>query len=101
MPVDLDYPMYVSHKTVRALEIEAISADYSGSVARHKEVTFRDPEAQGRVIQAAEAMFARYEPQPGDFMVFYPDGYQSFSPRKAFLDGYARIAFAEGSTRLT
>jgi hypothetical protein len=37
-----------------------------------------------------DGMTARYQPVVGDFWVIYPgsDGYQSISPRKAFLDGY-------------
>jgi hypothetical protein len=38
----------------------------------------------------AAEIFARYVPVPGDFYVVYADGYQSFSPRKAFLEGYTR-----------
>lgn len=35
-----------------------------------------------------ESAVVRYRPQPGDFLVVYEDGYQSFSPRKAFLEGH-------------
>jgi hypothetical protein len=35
-------------------------------------------------------MFSRYKPIVGDFYVVYADGYKSFSPRKAFLEGYTR-----------
>ena len=38
-------------------------------------------------------MTSRYEPKVGDFWVIYePDGYQSISPRDAFLAGYVPIA---------
>lgn len=33
-------------------------------------------------------MTSRYEPGVGDFWVVYEDGYQSISPRRAFLEGY-------------
>lgn len=33
-------------------------------------------------------MTARYQPKIGDFWVVYDDGYQSLSPRDAFLRGY-------------
>jgi hypothetical protein len=33
-------------------------------------------------------MTARYTPKVGDFWVVYDDGYQSISPREAFLAGY-------------
>jgi hypothetical protein len=30
-------------------------------------------------------------PQPGGYFVVYKDGYKSFSPAKAFEEGYTRI----------
>jgi hypothetical protein len=48
-------------------------------------------EADGSsVLRAYEPkMTERYTPEPGDFWVVYsPDGYQSISPRAAFLGGY-------------
>jgi hypothetical protein len=33
-------------------------------------------------------MTERYQPKVGDFWVIYEDGYQSLSPRAAFLGGY-------------
>ena len=35
-------------------------------------------------------MVTRYRPIEGDFLVLYADGYQSFSPAKAFLEGYTK-----------
>ena len=83
-------PLYKSHKTVRALEIAGVSecemlATLDGFF---RYLTFKD---EGFDTYAAEeAMFSRYVPVPGDFLVFYEDGYKSFSPRKAFLEGYTR-----------
>jgi hypothetical protein len=34
--------------------------------------------------------FARGGPELGDYIVIYDDGYKSWSPAKAFEDGYAR-----------
>jgi hypothetical protein len=42
------------------------------------------------LVLAAD-MWARYKPVGGDFLVVYADGYKSFSPRAAFIEGYARI----------
>jgi hypothetical protein len=33
----------------------------------------------------------RFTPSAGDFWIAYPDGYQSLSPRKAFVEGYVAI----------
>jgi hypothetical protein len=78
-----EMPRYVSHKKVWALEIDAV-----GPATPSRSLRFRD---KGYApINAPAVMFARYVPVPGDFYVVYADGYKSFSPRKAFLDGYKR-----------
>lgn len=75
-------PQYQSHKKVWALEIE--TADRLTC-----KLSFAD---EGYApIEAGAAMWSRYQPVPGDFLVVYEDGYQSFSPRKAFLDGYTKL----------
>lgn len=80
-------PRYVSHKTVHALEIATIGdRDWDDSGSR--KLTFND--AGFAPISAPEEMFSRYVPLPGDFYVVYADGYKSFSPRKAFLEGYTK-----------
>jgi len=38
-----------------------------------------------------EPVFARYFPEVGDFLITYPDGYQSFKPRQDVLDRYSKI----------
>lgn len=85
-----EMPCYKSHKTVWALEISAIGAvtDPAGSYI----VTFKEPGYASLILPPE--MFGRYVPVVGDFYVVYSDGYKSFSPRKAFLDGYT----AEGET---
>ena|SRR5258706_7678172 len=80
----IEMPRYVSHKTVQALEI-----DYCVRVdAGRRIVNFKD--AGFEAIMCEREMFARYQPINGDFYVVYADGYKSFSPRKAFLEGYTR-----------
>ncbi|WP_439392345.1 hypothetical protein ACRQ5Q_22380 [Bradyrhizobium sp. PMVTL-01] len=85
-------PRYRSHKTVAALEIDSIGvreADLTAGPSDYtRRLTFRD--AGFAPINAPEEMFGRYIPAPGDFYVVYADGYKSFSPRKAFLEGYTR-----------
>lgn len=79
----IEMPRYKSHKEVWALEIETIDPVTC-------KVSFRD-EGYAPIKLPAE-MWARYKPVSGDFYVQYSDGYKSFSPRKAFLDGYTREA---------
>lgn len=84
--VAAEMPRYVSHKRVHALEIAAIGEPMSGSEARS--IAFKEPGFQGKTLPAE--MFSRYKPVIGDFYVVYADGYESFSPRKAFVEGYKR-----------
>ena len=75
----MEMPKYKSHKEVWALEIATIE-DNKLSFTDHGYAP----------IKADREMWARYTPKPGDFYVVYADGYKSFSPRKAFLEGYTR-----------
>jgi hypothetical protein len=83
-------PLYTCHKQVRALEIRTIGAysyEPSPEARLVREVVFADPAYPP--LKLDESLFARYVPMPGDYYVVYEDGYQSFSPRKAFLEGYS------------
>lgn len=79
-------PKYKSHKTVNALEINTVEIK-----GFDLEITYKDAGYENIVFKVPPEMKVRYEPKAGDFQVFYEDGYSSFSPRKAFLDGYAKI----------
>lgn len=80
----MEMPRYVSHKQVWALEIE--STDEHPIKGGTKLLRFKD---KGYApLGVPDEMFARYVPVTGDYYVVYADGYKSFSPRKAFLEGY-------------
>lgn len=83
----MEMPRYVSHKQVWALEIMSIMRD---DVNATFVLEFCDKGYAS--MRPDRDMFARYVPVPGDFYVVYADGYKSFSPRKAFLEGYRREA---------
>jgi hypothetical protein len=83
-------PRYVSHKKVHALEISAVAPEPEVRTFR---LSFAEPGFADVIPDAG--MFSRYMPVKGDFYVVYEDGYKSFSPRKAFLDGYAREGLNE------
>ena len=80
-------PLYKSHKIVRALRIRHIATPNGADAPRV--VTFRNSEFQDVSLTLPPELFARYIPLQGDYFVVYDDGYQSFSPWKAFLDGYS------------
>lgn len=88
MSAEVEMPRYVSHKKVWALEIDCVGPQ--GNPDKGRIVEFRDKGYAATEIP--EDTFLRYQPVPGDFYVVYADGYKSFSPRKAFLEGYSRAA---------
>ena len=77
--VEAEMPRYRSHKIIHALEIKTVDG--------HR-LSFVEPFVD---IDADPAMFSRYTPVPGDRYMVYPDGYKSFSPKRAFEDGYTRV----------
>lgn len=78
---------YTCHKRVQAAEIIGITRIGDG---------IRLALDEGPPVEFADGspILARGLPVVGDFLVQYEDGYQSFSPRKAFIDGYT----VEGQT---
>lgn len=81
-------PTYECHKIVHALEVASVG-NYKNNPELGRlirTVNFTD----GTSRDLKDDIFRRYLPQPGDFYVVYEDGYESFSPRKAFLDGYTQ-----------
>lgn len=81
MGISSEMPRYQCHKQVWALEIESFGEDQM--------MHFADKHYAAR--RASDDLILRYRPEPGDFFVVYDGGYESISPRAAFLDGYTRI----------
>lgn len=84
----MEMPRYVSHKKVWALQIATINRMTPGKVV----LSFKDKGYASLTFAENDLLFARYAPIQGDFYVVYADGYKSFSPSKAFLDGYTRVS---------
>lgn len=91
MSADREMPRYRSHKEVHALEIASITPIELGKRSRIRFADHRVASLAYPPIDVDDVMFARYMPVVGDFYVVYSDGYASISPRKAFMEGYARI----------
>lgn len=86
-----ELPRYKCHKEVHALKIESV-----------KDPTEPGDETDGsRILIFSEKPFApirvnheyvrKHKPEAGGYYVVYEDGYTSFSPAKAFEDGYTRL----------
>lgn len=74
-------PQYECHKIVSALKIAGISVS---GILSFEEEGF-DP-----LLMDLEWL-EKHNPEVGGYLVFYKDGYQSYSPAKAFEEGYVKI----------
>ena len=73
-------PRYKCHKEVSALKIGRID----GNTIWPEDGAY-DP------FNVSAEYLTKHNPQPGGYWVQYDDTYESFSPAKAFEDGYTRI----------
>jgi hypothetical protein len=96
-------PLYDCHKQVWALKIAAIELVRPTIDQLQAMLDTRDTESDlvpGGIITPAERGFGaffvskewmdKHNPQVGGYYVVYKDGYKSFSPAKAFEEGYTR-----------
>lgn len=79
-------PRYQCHKKVWALKIAAIELNVGGAAIHPAEKGYAP-------VQVGADWMARFKPESSDtgYYVVYDDGYASWSPSKAFEDGYSRI----------
>ena len=83
----VELPLYQSHKRVRAAKITEIESHESDGRGSH---TMIFGEIDGSKFLSDEWK-DRFKPEVGGYYVVYDDGYSSFSPAKAFEEGYSRI----------
>lgn len=75
-----EMPKYKCYKEVHALKIKGISPD--------GELGFEENFVP---MLMPKEWLDKHNPEVGGYLVFYKDGYKSFSPAKAFEEGYTRI----------
>jgi hypothetical protein len=81
----MEMPRYKSHKQVWALKIKSVGLDEDGGA-------FIIPEEKGyEEFKVDQSYVDKHKPQAGGYYVVYPDGYKSWSPAKAFEDGYTKL----------
>jgi hypothetical protein len=78
-------PRYKSHKEVWALKIRAVLLRNTGAAE-----IVPDDENYAPLAVPPEWV-ARHKPEAGGYYVQYADGYTSYSPAKAFEEGYTAI----------
>ncbi len=97
-------PQYRCHKVVSALKIRQVvkhalpeanttaeqDAAFEASAAFCGGNLFPVDESYHPIAVDAE-FYRKHKPEPGGYFVMYADGYISYSPAKAFEEGYTRI----------
>jgi hypothetical protein len=82
-----EMPKYKCHKEVWALKIRDIQP-YKDNLT--KTLLFpEDPNYD--YIEVDSFYMVKHSPQVGGYYVVYEDGYKSYSPAKAFEEGYSLI----------
>lgn len=85
MPLDMQLPRYQCHKKVWALKIRAIEFKENGDAVVAVEAPFLPLE-----LKNYRSNFKGNENDLG-YYIQYEDGYKSWSPTKAFEDGYTKL----------
>lgn len=85
-------PRYKCHKEVSALQIKEVkqrnaTKEFPGG--SHELIFENSPS-----IQVTDFWYRKFGPAAGGYYVVYADGYASYSPQKAFEEGYSLIAQA-------
>lgn len=85
-----ELPRYKCHKEVWALKIKGI---INAPPTLPKNWAALEVEDEGYMpVTVDDQYMAKHKPEAGGYYVVYADGYKSFSPAKAFEDGYSKIA---------
>ena len=88
-----EMPRYKCHKEVHALKIGSITRDEIPKDQETDGSMLIVPEESGFAPFRVDHAFVRkHDPQAGGYYVVYKDGYTSFSPAKAFEEGYSLIS---------
>lgn len=75
-----ELPQYQCHKVVRAAKITGFWFRESGTILVFGKI--------GGSKKVSETWIEKFAPEVGGYYVVYEDGYASYSPSKAFEDGY-------------
>jgi hypothetical protein len=79
---------YQCHKIVSAAKIIGVTPGRIDRLGPGLTLTLEMPFTD---VCVPDEWASKYDPDEGDYLVAYDDGYVSVSPAKAFEDGYTRI----------
>lgn len=80
----VEMPKYICHKQVWALKITKVTVNEEADSCI---LVFEQPETYGP-HNVGYGFYQKHKPEPGGYYVVYADGYDSYSPAKAFEEGY-------------
>ena len=89
--VTREMPRYQCHKKVWALKIRDVRQappDQERVNLGGDWLLIPENAEYGPIVVGHENYYVKHNPQPGGYYVVYEDGYKSYSPAKAFEDGY-------------
>lgn len=92
--VQTEMPRYRCHKEVWALKIKSIEQAQTDQDRRNSGGDWYltpDEDGYGRVMVGHNDYVLKHKPEVGGYYVVYADGYKSYSPAKAFEDGYSLV----------
>lgn len=92
-------PEFKSHKCVKAMRIDKIVDLRTGIFEL---ITHNESAHNTCIVIVNDAYMGKHKPTEGGYYVLYADGYESFSPAKAFEEGYLQVRpmMADGVTDL-
>lgn len=85
MNASAEMPRYKCHKEVWALKIKGIDLAAAG------DHTIIPEDAGYAAFEVSDEWLRKHKPEIGGYFVAYDDGYKSYSPAKAFEEGYRLI----------
>lgn len=92
-----EMPRYQCHKQVHALKIKDIRQAPADQEKQHVDgdwLLIPEDASYSPICVGHTEYLARHNPQAGGYYVVYDDGYTSYSPAKAFEEGYSLAAAA-------
>ena len=87
MSETMEMPKYKCYKEVWALKIKGIS-----DVVRDGKRLIIPADKGYAPFEVDEQFIKKHSPEVGGYYVVYKDGYKSYSPAKAFKEGYTLIS---------
>lgn len=92
-----EMPRYKCHKEVWALKIKAIEFEFDDNSKLSGALITPEENGYARIYVHQEYI-DKHKPEAGGYYVVYKDGYKSWSPAKAFEEGYTRAEIVEPET---